>query len=211
MARRTLGILAAAALALSAGRAGATVLAQDGFEAYSLAKLYGQTGGVGWATGTAWGGANTAAVYVTGASLSYSGGDLLINGGTKAVQVDGVTADNLVNRMFAGSPTGTVWMSFLYRPVSFDANDFVQFSLVDTGHVSSYSVPSIGDLSGTTNVFGTRVTSGAVNAPGAYAADTTYFLVAEVTKTGSATNYYDRVNLYVNPTSAASPGTVSAT
>ena len=68
---RITAILAVAVLALGAGRAGAQLIAYDGFGNGPLANLAGSSGGTGWAS--AWMNAGTDLTKVAGTGLSHPG------------------------------------------------------------------------------------------------------------------------------------------
>ena len=113
-----------AALIVTAGLGAssyATTLATDDFETYAVGALAGNNGGTGW--GGAWGGTPTVAVTPTviAGGLSYTNGDVFVNGGSQSVQfahgdenAAGIS-DSLLSRALASSQSDTVYFSMLFR------------------------------------------------------------------------------------------------
>jgi len=136
-AKLTTTLLLCAALATPA--AGLTV-ASDNFDTYATGALAGNNGGTGW--GGAWGGTPTVAVtptVVTG-GLSYTNGDVVVNGGSQSVQflhadenAAGIS-NSILSRALASSQSDTVYMSMLFRDnVNPDlGNDFIQWGFDDS-------------------------------------------------------------------------------
>jgi hypothetical protein len=196
----------------------ATLIAYDGFENYTVnAALNTNTGGTGWSTN--WSSATSVKAVATATPITYSSGALTINGGARAAEAadpvgnNGVALDNLASRSFA-TQTGTVYFSFLFRAESGGgADDFIQFALNNDTNITNSG--SIGDLSnvGTTANFAARigVASGgtSVNSSTSLANATTFFLVGKISKTSGGN--YNRMQLFVNPTTLTEPGVVSAT
>ena len=202
-----LAVLSAAVLA--PGQSQAALVAIDRFETYNAGDLTGNSGGTGWATDWS---ANTA-VDVFATALSYSGGNVSVGGGANAVQVVGASSSSIASRTFA-SQSGTLYLSFLVRipsGTSSTGNDFFQFAFNDGANVTSSG--SIGDVVTTDTsagqVFSARIGSDAnggstSSTTSAYVTDTTYFLVGKISKTNSTginPTTYDRMDLFVNPTS----------
>ena len=196
----------------------ATLIAYDGFESYSIGGLSGGnagTGTIGASGETGWSAAWNAVsgINVASAGLSYSGGTVVVNGGSKVAQIDGATINiDAADRSFA-SQTGTLYFSFLFSATaaSLSNDDFVHFMLNnDTVNTNSGGIGkltttdlSLGARVGTTNG-GTTTSSSTLMTGG-----TTYFLVGKISKV-SSTNY-NQIDLYINPTSNIEPGTASAT
>ena len=206
-----------ACLALST-TARATLIAYDGFESYtSDAVLSTNSGGTGWLTN--WSSVSSVKVVTTASPIAYTNGAVTINGGTLAAEAAdpagnlGVALDNVASRSFA-TQTGTVYFSFLFRAESGSgADDFIQFSLNnDTSITNSGSIGDLSNVSGT-NTFASRIggTSGgsSVNSTTSVSDATTFFLVGKISKT--STGNYNRMELFVNPTTLTEPGVVSAT
>lgn len=198
---------------------GALIVA-DSFDygtATTTVNLNGQNGGTN-GTGL-WAGTYTAltGINVVDGALSYSGGSITIDGGSRTGQVTGqVNSDGAVRRDFS-SQTGTVYFSFLYRLNAGDSfnDDFAQFFLNNAQSTSANNVSNvaIGNLNTSANFFGARAAEGSnvTTDPSAQAISSgvTYFLVGKVSKV-STTNY-NTVELFVNPTSNTEPFTASAT
>lgn len=196
----------------------ATLIAYDGFEDYTLdASLNTNAGGTGWTTN--WASVASAKVVSTSTPITYSGGDISINGGAQAAEVgdptgnNGVGLDNVASRRFAAQ-TDTVYFSFLYRAESgAGADDFIQFALNNDVQIANSG--SIGDLSNVSgaNAFAARIggSSGgtSVNSSTSATGATTFFLVGKMSKTSGGN--YNRMELFVNPTTLTEPGVVSAT
>jgi len=202
-------------VAAAAATAGAGLIAYEGFETYAAGTQVESSSGVGLSGGTGWTDAwNVADTYrtnvtVVNQSLSYTSGEVQVDGGTKAMRVTGIS-NTSGNFVLAGrgvpSTTGTYYLSMLfYAPTVAVDSDFIQMGFdtawanphVSIGQSRSSSVPAWFARAGTSSTN--------------YAADTvvpenTYFLVAKVSKESGSTNY-NRVDLYVNPTSLTEPGT----
>jgi len=202
-------------VAAAAATAGAGLIAYEGFETYAAGTQVESATGVGLSGGTGWTDAwNVVDTYrtnvtVVNQSLSYTSGSVQVNGGTKAMRVTGIS-NTSGNFVLAGrgvpSTTGTYYLSMLfYAPTVAVDSDFIQMGFdtawanprTSIGQSRSGGVPAWFARSGTTNTN--------------YAADTvvpenTYFLVAKVSRVSGSTNY-NRVDLYVNPTSLTEPGT----
>jgi hypothetical protein len=212
----TLGVSALLVAAMAA-TAGAGLIAYEGFDTYAAGTQVESNSGVGLSGGTGWTDVwNIADAYrtnvtVVNQSLSYSSGngDVQVSGGTKAMRVTGIsqTAGNFV---LAGrgvpSTTGTYYLSMLfYAPTVAVDSDFIQMGF-DTAWANPRT--SIGQQrSGGVPAWFARTGGSSTT----YAADTvvpenTYFLVAKVSRVSGSTNY-NRVDLFVNPTSLTEPGT----
>jgi hypothetical protein len=188
---------------LSAASSNAAMIAYDSFDSYAVGPLAAGNGGTGWlnpysvATGT---------VNVVSGGLSYTGGSISVNGGTQAVSVQGASnSNNLITRQFAAQTGNDIWFSFLFRPVTgAGGDDFLQFwiganSTVNGSGALLYNSGILNDrITSATGVITNGVSSISASA------GTTYFLVGRFSTAGapSATNY-DRIELWVNPTSTA--------
>src|SRR5437867_685985 len=114
---KTIGKLLSVAAACSVmitGTAQATIVASESFESYSPGPLAGGSGGTGWTS--VWAVPTTVPVTVVSASLSYTSGQISVQGGSRAAEIGGPAAlggvDDIFDRRF---PTqgGTLYMSFL--------------------------------------------------------------------------------------------------
>lgn len=210
---RTFPILAAAAACLALSTtAHATLIAYDGFEGYtSGAALQSNSGGSGWATN--WSSAGTVLTVSPSTPLTYTSGAITLSGGSRAAQVSTTgTTDNVASRSFANQ-TGTVYFSFLFRiETGAGSDDFIQFSLNNDTDISNSG--SIGDLSnvGGANTFSARIgaLSGGSTAQSTTSAvgATTFLLVGKISKTTEGN--YNKMSLFVNPSTLTEPGVVSA-
>lgn len=210
---RTFPILAAAAACLALSTTShATLIAYDGFEGYtSNAALQGNSGGSGWATN--WSSASTVLTVSPLTPITYTGGAITLSGGTRAAQVSTLgTTDNVASRSFT-SQTGTVYFSFLFRiETGAGADDFIQFSLNnDTDIANSGSIGDLSNVSGA-NTFSARIgaLSGGTSVQSTTSAvgATTFLLVGKISKTTEGN--YNKMSLFVNPTTLTEPGVVSA-
>lgn len=196
----------------------AALIAYDGFESYSIGGLSGGNAGTGTtgASGeTGWSAAWNAVsgINVASASLSYSNGTVVVNGGNQVAQIDGATNNtDAADRAFT-SQTGTLYFSFLFSSTtgSLSTDDFIHFMLNnDTVNTNSGGIGkltttdlTLGARIGTTNG-GTTTSSSTSMVDGA-----TYFLVGKISKVSSSN--YNQIDLYINPSSNIEPGTTSAT
>ncbi len=208
-------------VAAAAATAGAGLIAYEGFETYAAGTQVESSSGVGLSGGTGWTDAwNVVDTYrtnvtVVNQSLSYTSGSVQVNGGTKAMRVTGIS-NTTGNFVLAGrgvpSTTGTYYLSMLfYAPTVAVDSDFIQMGF-DTAWANPRT--SIGQTNNAgVPAWFARTTSTSGNST--FATDTvtpadTYFLVAKVSRVSGSTNY-NRVDLYVNPTSLTEPGTPNAT
>jgi len=210
----TLGVSALLVAAMAA-TAGAGLIAYEGFDTYAAGTQVESSSGVGLSGGTGWTDAwnivdtYRANVTVVNQSLSYSSGSVQVNGGTQAMRVTGIN-NTTGNWVLAGrgvpSTTGTYYLSMLfYAPTVAVDSDFIQMGFdtawanprTSVGQTNNGSVPAW---------FARTGTSGSVFATDTVTPADTYFLVAKVSRVSGSTNY-NRVDLYVNPTSLTEPGT----
>jgi hypothetical protein len=187
----------------------AALIAYDGFEATTNGGLNTQSGGTGWTS--SW--SAVSGIDANANTLSYSNGSVAVNGGSRATKI-GATTDstNAANRSFA-SQSGTVYFSFLFRAdtgTAVDTDDFISFMMNnDTVNTDSAGIgkPNNGSLNLGARV-GTSNGGDTTDSTTALVAGTTYFLVGKVSKT---TTNYDRVDLFINPSSNIEPGLASVT
>lgn len=224
-----LALAALAAWALASGSsppaARGAVIAADNYESYAPgAQLEegdttsdgaGLNGGVGF-TGpyNVIQNVHKPLVTVQPQSLSYTSGSLTVGGGAQALRIADAangTAGGLFTRPFAAQ-NDPVYVGFLYRTNNNPAasEDFVQvgFSDVATGEPKA----SLGTNNNATGnapppTFYARVpagTAGHSNSGVALEQDTTYFVVGKFSK-ASGSSTYNRVDLYLNPSSETEP------
>jgi len=179
----------------------AALIAYDNFESYTTGQpLNGEGGGTGWQDD--WSSVSNA--LVTSASLTYSGGDISINGGGQAVVIDS-SDNNYFFRQFdsAGDVGDEVFFSFLLHRDSTDSSDFLSFRVGDTSDRSNSG--GMGIYSSTN--FGTRIlangsTESTNTGSTGIADDTTYFLVGRFSRDGASggASDFDLMEMWVNPT-----------
>lgn len=200
-------LLGAALLAFASRSAKAALLGYDGFEAYTAGEsLNGKTGGTGFAG--AWESDEATVVAVIDKQLSYQQGDLLIDGGDRAVAVYGIgetsVNDNVANRPIATQTAPVYWSLLFYSDNAVDTNDFIQFILSDDN--DHHNAASIGHRVNTNNGFFARIrdnTSDTHTTSGPAAeAGQTYFLVGRFSPVGST---YQKMEVWVNPNTATQP------
>jgi hypothetical protein len=204
---------------LLATSASAALVGSDNFESYpNGSQLNGQNGGSGFTGPYAVDSGFLASVIAENQSLSYSGGFVSIDGGSRAVSIaDAAVSNQLISRPFASQSAVPVYFSFLYRtnnPTT--SEDFVQIGLSDVA--TGEPKISIGSANNTTGnappaTFFVRVPTGgagSVDSGVTLQPDTTYFLVGKASKTGGSTTY-NTIDLYLNPTTLTEPGTPTAT
>ena len=202
-------ILLPAILACVTTTAAAGVVATEDFESYGTgAFANGSSGGTGWASG--WVIPGVVAPTVEASGLSYSGGAITINGGTRRLRQDvsAVQTGAFFPAMRALDivQTGTVYMSLLVRPVSVEDDDFYQFGLSDTNDNPEGSV--LIDSPATNSQYRVRNgTSGGSNLGVTVTDNVTALLVLKVHKISS--NY--TVTGFVNPTSLTEGDNLSVT
>lgn len=187
----------------------AALIVYESFESYTAgAALSAGAGGTGWTAN--W--SAIAGITAESAALTYTNGAISISGGTRTGQV-GSVADNTsaASRQFASQTNSTLYMSMLFSlsAGTTDVDDFLHFMFNnDTLNTNS---GGFGDLSQTTTTLDARIgtTNGGTSTLGSTSITlgTTYFLVAKLSK--SVTNY-DRVDLFVNP-STLTEGSPSVT
>ena len=126
------------AIALSWAAPGhAQVIAAEDFEGYAVdSQLAGQSGGSGFVGNWQVNVGRAEDVTVVAAAMSYANGEVIVDGGSRALQFEfdpaeggaGIT-DGIMVRALETAQTGTVYMSLLFRDtVNPDfATDFIQW------------------------------------------------------------------------------------
>lgn len=202
-----------------AADARAALVASDSFEQYTAGQALannGNNGGTGFSS--AWGGVTfttTNSVNVVNSSLSYTGGSVSVSGGTKAIEFkNAAIGDPVLSRQIDGTETGTLYFSFLFKAVSgvsTSTQTFFQFTLNDNTVVTNSGSATF-DATPAANKFGARVgtTNGGSSIDGnpAVANGDTMFLVGKLSKSTGTT--YNRLDLFINPTTLTEPGSASA-
>lgn len=194
--------------AMVATSANAALVAYDSFD-YAVGDLNGNNGGTGFTA--AW--SANAIVDVVNGSLSYQAGNIGVSGGTKTAQVTGAIAgplDNAASRAFTGQ-SDTVYVSFLFRPLvngGAAEDDFLQFMLnddTDQENSGSIGMRNITGTTGNDGYFG-RIRDGSAETNAEATPNVlsvvgrTDVLIAKFSKVASAN--YNRLDLFVNPTSS---------
>ncbi|MFC1806218.1 PEP-CTERM sorting domain-containing protein [Planctomycetota bacterium] len=214
MATRTmlaLGLVSAVALTLS-GSAHAALIAYEGFEGYTAgAELASSAGGTGWTGAWAVAGGRSSEVTVAGSGLGYAGGAISVAGGSRAMRY--LATDDpiiqLASRQLPSQP-GTVYMSFLYSNAGddeSDGDDFIQMGF-DESTLPNPQMSAM-DRNGEIQVRSSTSTPTSVGTGITATTGETFFLVLKSEKTG-ASSTYNRVSLFVNPTTATEPATADA-
>jgi len=207
----------------------AGVIAVEGFEDYAVNGATeqwavdnpttppGPTGGTGWSG--AWNVDQDTALdaftpplglFVRDGGMDYTGGSLSINGGDRRLEFLSRTSGVSQNFATRGLPTqsDTLYMGFTFRGNAI-SDDFVQIGFDDNGAINDDEV-YVGSVVFTGGEIRARVGtagSGQQTKAADYADDTLYQFVLKLWKSsgGSAGNY-DRVTLYVDPTSDVEGG-----
>lgn len=204
----------------------AAIIAADDFQSYGANVQVESNAGVGLNNGTgfstAWDVSNTFRTQLTVADrtalpLVYSGTNIAIDGGSRALQISGnANGSPVVFRQFAAQPAlTTIYFSFLFRTNQIldegSTRDFIQIGLDDTGAATPNL--SVIDQNGTGNDqnFAARSSSGNnhVNSGSPVNPSTTYFIVGKAWVSGVSANY-NRVSLFVDPDSLSEPGVATA-
>lgn len=190
--------------------ASATLVAYDGFE-YDIGGGAG-LGGKG-AAGSGWAGAWTSSSgSIVADDMSYSNGSISIDGGGQSVSITG-SSSTYFTRGFdtlGTSPGEDIYFSFLFKLAANGAgSDYLNFWISDDA-VRDNSA-GIGDLTTNGARFGARIfgdatgsSDGEFSSNPVYVAGTTYLLVGRISRDGvdgAAADVFDRVELWVDPTS----------
>ena len=189
------------------------VAASSGFSADSTGELNGSGGGTGWASGSSWAVNNTYTTNVnvvtpaTPMSYQVPVGGLIVS--QKAVQLTGAMSNtNVITRSLASPQNGNgVFVSFLYD----NAANSGGASTMAAGKqlfvwLGNSNGPRLGiaGTGGTGNEFfvQTDANSASASAGGSIQKGKVYYIVAFLFKsTGESTGAYDRMALWVNPSS----------
>ncbi len=210
MNRFVLSAAVVAVLGITAGQAGAGLLAYDGFESYTpstTTTVAGGNGGTGWVG--AWQGTNVTNPVVRDSAYDYSNGVVVIDGGDQSLRLSHAH-DAYINRQFA-TQTGTVYFSLLLTVNTALANNhYVVFALSDSPSQAQSAASGLNNTSNTT--LGVRLTSTDFNSASNVSSNTsvfqnqTYLLVGRVAKeAGLSPTAYDRLDLWVNPATLTEP------
>lgn len=203
-----------AALAVPAG-ASAALIAEDGFESYSIGNLEDgdgvvPAGGSGNWNGT-WDVLNTdrSAVQVVSRSMMYSNGSVTVNGGARALRLtpsNDASSAIYVSRLFQSQgSSGPVYLSFLLEnpTVENPTDDFFQVGL-DSSVVNPRTSTGIADNSSDApRLFARTTTSSSTTTFGASNIDasTIYLVVMKISDGPTTGSNFDLVEVFVNPSS----------
>lgn len=212
-------LIAGAFLLAGAAATRAATIAYDGFESYTAGTAMPDrgtagelNGGTGWSN--AWDGdaVSSGDASIVSKSMSYSGGDISVNGGSNALRIRN-TNSHVALRSYAAQ-TDSVYLGYLFET---NANNefFQQWNAKDEAFAGSDTDQAsvMQRLDGSSNPrFGVRINDNSTQQYGTtpnVVNNTTYYLVARVSKTGGST-FYNTMDLMVNPTSSAEPSTWDA-
>jgi hypothetical protein len=180
------------------------LIAFDDFESYTAgAQLEdgvgtGLNGGTGWNSDWEVKDSQRAAVTIAAAPLSYYAGEVGLSGGANVLRYTAIENNGvhqLASREFAPVQSGTLYLSFLYCELSNGDDDFLQLGFDDAALANPVAAAldrngNFQARSGTTDGADTGITS---------VTGEVYFIVLKISKTGGT---YDRVSVFVNPTTA---------
>lgn len=200
-------------LLAGAGRAQAAVIAEDAFNylAGGGGLLHAKNGGTGWGGAWATNGQNNVAAIAdaTGNELTFSPpGGVLIDGGVECVDITAGSGINqpVAHRPLAGTLNGTFHVAYLLRLVSGSWGGNNTFSIHLSDGPANVSTLNFG-IRGGTGHFMIRNGTGAPltgdSFGGTVAANTTYCLVARLSKPAGSSRY-DRIDVWLNPAISAS-------
>lgn len=190
--------------------ASASLVAYDGFE-YDIGES-AALGGKG-AAGSGWeGGWTSGSGTIVADDMSYSGGTIAVNGGSQAVSITGSSSAYFTRQFetLGTSPGEDIYFSFLFKLAANGAGgDYLNFWISDDA-VRDNSA-GIGDLTTSGARFGGRIfgdatgsSDGEFSSGPTYLAGITYLLVGRISRDGAdgaAAGVFDRVELWVDPTS----------
>lgn len=184
----------------------AAPLLQENFDNLNAGALGGQNG---WTA--------LSDVVVTTGGLNYNAGSINIDGGTHRAQSNRLSPDvatPVATKAFA-SQSDEVWFSFTLLVDSSVNDSRFWFWVSDTTNLNTGLTASVTDNNtGNKNLFSEfRVnTTPTSTSSGGAIEDQVYFFVVRLSKDGSATatDAYDRLEMWVNPTSTTLSGSVIA-
>lgn len=213
---RWIPLLCGAALigVLITPQARAVLLAYDGFETYNSASnwtgMSSTNGGTGWSNN--WSGGSTNVTFpTTTRNMDYSSGSVAVDGGLKSLFRDDVATQVLQRSWTTGvdltNAANAVYVSFLWQTRAVDGatysggptpDSFFQVSMGEGAGDNNYGVYARGSDS---YKWSARFANSGTNSSITIAADTIYFVVFKMTKTGTS--------IWINP-SSQTEGTPSA-
>lgn len=183
----------------------AVIIAEDSFESYVAgSQLNGQNGGNGFTAAWSVPAARQTEVTVEASGLTYSGGQILVEGGANAAQY--VASEGgievIAGRSFAPQAgNGPLYLSFLYQnsddagPGSGDDFNQLGFETDPTNNPKASAM----DRNTEYQLRSTTASANSVLTSVTSTAGETALLVLRIEKTGGSTTYND-LQLFVNPT-----------
>lgn len=208
-----LKILALFAALVTVGSSQAALLVYDSFQGYTTGNLIGQTTAATGVTGNwldAAPNANVAYTVAIASTMSYSGGDVVVNGGTQYGLVTAgpaagpaLAAANLALGSGLTVGTGAKYISFLMRfNGALDASDQFTFHMANTNSTTSTLRSGVRESTGD-QAFVANDSSSSVIATPLLTANTTYFAVLKLESTGIN---WSQATMWLNPTSTTVEG-----
>jgi hypothetical protein len=192
----------------------AQILATEDFESYPHgSQLTGQNGGSGFNDAWSVNAAREDDVTIVDASLSYSNGSVVSDGGSRALEFafdpaeGSEVTDGIILRALETALTETVYMSLLFRDtVNADfATDFVQWGFSDG---TTNPQASIIRRNGTLQARSTTAPNNSADSGIASEVGLTRMLVLKAEKTTGGN--YDRISLFFDPDSELEPAAPAA-
>jgi hypothetical protein len=199
-------------LALVLGLSGlvrASVIAYDDLEDATQGSLSGQTSGTGFiAAYVAAGG------VVSNKSLSYTGSNISVDGGTNCITVGYPDSDPVFSRAIGTQSPDELYMSFLFQTPTADgsAEDFFALGFDDAAAQPSGGMVHRLNSGGGDHYFGARSNGDQARVNLGTETNQTYFVVVRLRRVDGSSTYND-VSLFVDPDSVYEPAvtTVSYT
>lgn len=140
-------------------------------------------------------------MQVASGGLSYSSGDITINGGTQHAAWNGALDQNSASKTFSAQ-TGDVWFSFTFNVVAHTSTSRFWFYVSDTPDLNNSGVMGQINTGSGALLGGYRVNSSQFTSSGTTMPTTTAFLVGRLSKDGTAVgDGYDRMEMWLNPSS----------
>lgn len=183
----------------------ATLLAYDGFEDYSTAGgwtgMSATNGGTGWSGN--WTGGTADTFPSADRTVSYSSGSVAVDGGGTTLFRDDVGTPTLQRSWTTGvdltNAANAVYVSFLWQTLSADGATYTgsgtdSFFQVTVGEVSVPTTYGVYNRGNENHTWRARYANSSTSSGVAIAADTTYFVVFKLDRTGAS--------VWINPTSA---------
>ncbi len=197
-------------------------IASDSFDSYS-GSIGGGSGGAGAWTGN-WVTAGANSIVQSSNILSYSGGDINVNGGSQSLQHSLDNVNPYASRTFAAQ-SGVLYFSVLLQMPTTATNEYLGLHFTDSAtNPTQDNSPSLElGIYGTTggnsflravnyNAAGARGSNGTNYEQYPYTNGDTVFVIGRISDEGDINpdaGVYDRIELFVNPTTAVQPGSAT--